>query len=407
MNNTIRRILSNNYVWWGAGILLCIECIILIYPKISGTPTFNSKDKILRLCTQKDPAEIKQCWTRVVDDLIKKGDIDGAFTTISILYDANPAFGETCHSLTHEIGQAAYRLFATHKDFTVTAKTAYCSYGFYHGFMEALVWSRGDMKQAGEFCMYVDKQLAAVTPDVTLQCYHGIGHGTVNNHDPKTWGHEQSLLDPALELCEKVATSEDQKSRCATGVYNGLSIFYSTGEYNITLDPNDPLKICRAQKKEYQDACFVSMNTLLLQITHNDLAQTVKFIDSIENDTMAQHTMINVSSPFALQTPDAAAQQKIIDMCRSFSQRLHLSCLQGYAFGFLEHGPPEKEYVKSLAFCQSSLLSSSEQNACFDYILSYLPMWYGSKKVQMICATLDSSRKQVCQSYNSAYQKKQ
>jgi len=347
-------------------------------------------------CTQKDAAKVKACWEQVVQADIKRGDIAGAFESLVSLYNSAPNMGETCHALTHEIGRSGYKLFARDVKISITPKTAYCSYGFYHGFMEELVLEKGDMDLARKFCDYADAQLSKVSPDVTLQCFHGIGHGTVNNHDPRTWGNAQSLIDPAIALCEQVASSDEQLSRCATGVFNGLSIFYSTGEYKLVLDKNDPVKICRQQKKQYQDACYISMNTLLLQLTNYDLMRAVLFIEVISDDVTASHAMINLAAPIGTKNISKTDHTETISICRLVQKRLHLPCIAGYAYGFLEHGEPEREYIKPLKFCESESLTRDEQNACFEYILSYLPRWYAQEKVESICATLDGTVKKLC-----------
>jgi hypothetical protein len=373
-------------------VVVLVQSYILLSARGLG---FMGKEKEVP-CKQTDMVALKTCWIDTVTARIKKGDIEDAFTSLALLYDANPSMGETCHSLTHEIGQRAYTLFARNHDFQVSPKTAYCSYGFYHGFMEALVMDKGDMALARKFCSHVDAQLASITPDATLQCYHGIGHGTVNNHDPRTWGVEQAMIDPALALCEKVSEGQDQRSRCATGVFNGISIFYSTGEYKLVLKKDDPLWICREQKTEYQDACYISMNLLLLQLTDWDLARAARFIEVIPDTAMAQHTMINLASPIGSRNINESDHAAAIATCRLMQPRLHLACIQGYAFGFLEHGIPEQEYVKSLEFCKSKQIDNKEQNACFEYIFSYLNQWYSHEKAVRICDEIASDRKALC-----------
>jgi hypothetical protein len=368
--------------------------VLVFLAVVEGVFLFASKRE--QACVQASESDRKICWEQVVQKEIKKGNIVEALDALSSFYEANPSMGEMCHSLTHEIGQASYRFFARGVDFEITPKTAYCSYGFYHGFMEALVINKGDMELARTFCDDVDRQLASLTPDASLQCFHGIGHGTVNNHDPRTWGNEQTMINPALTLCEQVSISSQQRSRCATGVFNGIATFYATGKYNLIVDPKDPLHICRLQKEEYQDACYVSMNTLLLQVSNNNLKQAAAYVEQIPDDEMAHHAMINLASPIGSGNIDKNDHTEVVAVCRSLSNRLHLSCIAGYAFGFLEHGVPTKEYIKPLEFCNSKYLVSEEQNACFEYILSYLPQWYAQEKVKDICLQLDEKNRNLC-----------
>jgi hypothetical protein len=255
----------------------------------------------------------------------------------------------------------------------------------------------GDMGVARDFCSYVDRQIAQEAPDASLQCFHGIGHGTVNSHDPAAWGDAPAMVAPALALCERAAETPDQLSRCATGVFNGIAIFMSTKQYNLSIDPADPMRICRGQKEQFQDACFISMNVVLFSHTGGDFGKAAAYVESIPDDIQAQHTIINVAAMAAAGNIDAEDYAEEIRVCRGLQSRLRLSCIAGYAYGFLEHGEPQKEYVKPLAFCQSAALTPEEARACMTYLSSYLPQWYPVEKARRVCdGVSDTGLRQVC-----------
>lgn len=337
-----------------------------------------------------------QCWQEAVTGALKSHGVDGALSMLAAAYDRDPSFSDTCHDLTHYIGKEAYGMFVKKRDFRVTPKTAYCSYGFYHGFMETLVSRQGDMQLAREFCQYVDRQITKESPDAVYQCFHGIGHGTVNNHNEATWGNEQAMIDPALALCEQVAVSAEERSRCATGVYNGLAVFYNGGEYNLKVDPADPLRICRTQKEEYKDACYISLNVTVLAVTGGDFAAGAKFIEAIPEDTYAQHAIINLAAPVGSRNMNVDDHADILAICRSLQPRLRQACIQGYAYGFLEQGLPEQEYKQPIAFCGEADLTESERTACYDYIFSYLKQWYSAEKNQQICSSVPAAVQELC-----------
>ncbi len=337
-----------------------------------------------------------ECLGQQINNALSDSDIDRAFTLLSDAYDAGTIEGGTCHSLTHQIGEKASELFQNKKRFRVTPKTAYCSYGFYHGFMEKLVIKNADMNLARSFCSYVDDQLKSVTPDATLQCFHGIGHGTVNSHDPRVWGKEKLLVDPALRLCRQVASNPDELSRCATGVFNGLANFYLGGQYNLVLDRQDPLGICRNQEAIFQDPCYISMNIALLDLAHGDLLSASIFIEDIPDDMMAQHAILNLAAPVGTKHINATDHRGTIAICRTLQPRLRHACIQGYAFGMLEQGKPDVEYEKPIEFCESTLLTSDEQQSCFSYLFSYFRQWYAQSKSESICRSIDSAWQQLC-----------
>jgi hypothetical protein len=163
------------------------------------------------------------------------------------------------------------------------------------------------------------------------------------------------------------------------------------------LDQKDPLKICRQQKPEDQDACYISMNTLLLQLNNYNLSEAASYLSTISDDVMASHAMINLAAPISSRDMNKSDHTDAIHTCRSLPSRLRLPCIQGYAFGFLENGQPEREYVKSLGFCESKLLTTEERSSCFEYILSYLPKWYPEEKVVLICQQLAAKERARCE----------
>lgn len=373
-------------------VIIAIEGAYLFFLNYRGKT--DDTDVLLSAChSLSSPL---QCWSDAIDAIMEKRGIDIAFESVAKLYDTEPGFAQACHSFTHKVGAEAYKKFAQKQDFAISPKTAYCGYGFYHGFMEELLQDSGDFEQARKFCSYVNQKLAALTPDAELQCFHGIGHGTVNDHNRKDWGNERALVGPALILCEKVSQTMLQLYRCASGVFNGLAIFYTDGEYGLAIKRDDPLWLCREQKKEYQEACYGNMNVALLWLTKQDFASSARFIERIVPDDEAIKAIRYLAAPIGAarqQENDFASE---ISDCRSLQSRLRLSCIQGFAFGMLEHGPPGNEYAKPLKFCEKSKLNESEQKACFDYLFSYLGIWYPKEKAEDICAIAVPSRREYC-----------
>lgn len=342
----------------------------------------------------KDPCVTDQslsCWQKSVTDTFKKKGLSAAFDLVDYYYQRQPEFAANCHNFGHLLGTLTYDVFSKGEKFDISPKTAFCSYGFYHGFMEVLVAKQGDVLEAREFCRQVDRKLKAITPDASLQCFHGIGHGWVNAHDrPDTWGNAQAMVEPALSLCREVAGSEVELSRCATGVFNGISVFAQSNEYGLKADYVNPLGLCDLQTEPiFADACYLSFNITLLQVASGDLVKAASFLKTISDPVMAEHAMINLA---ALDTFNEGS----IARCHKAEDRLQVACVQGYAFGFLEKGQPGVEYQKALAVCEREELTAAEKTGCYDYIFSYLPQWYPEEKAVAICQSYSGDLAQYC-----------
>ena len=335
------------------------------------------------------------CWQEELTATLEKSGIDATFDRVARLYDTDSNFSLYCHSVTHNIGIAAYPYFLEDKDSVLTPKASACGNGFYHGFMEALLSANLDPEEASEFCAYIDEKLTAQAPDAALQCYHGIGHGAMDMAIiyGSSVDNEKALIGPALKLCEGAADTKAQLYRCASGVFNGIANFYVTGEYGLSINKEDPLWLCHDQPQVYKRSCYGNMNSAIYWYSGNNFSEAMHYVEGIEDRDEAISAIKYLSGLASIYEGQNTAD--IIDNCRLIQEHLRLPCIEGFVQGFLEHGTPGREYKDALDFCRSDLLSQEEKDACFRYALN-LGGWYPREKVEEICETVEEEYKKLC-----------
>lgn len=354
-------------------------------------------------CSKVSKDQKLACFENLVDKTLKDKGLGEAFEALAILYKNEPQFTLSCHDFAHKLGAKAYQLFSQKEDFQLSDKSSYCGYGFYHGFMETLLQTTGDMGEARRFCEYADIQLKKTTSDAGGACFHGIGHGAVDGSDPRTWGDPQKMIEPALELCKIVSNDENPPTspagergepprygklfRCVTGVFNALEILSTSNKYKLSLNKDDPFGMCKTQPARYKEACFMQFIVAVMSLTGNDFIQSAEIIDTIKEDKYAIPTLqsLVVELPHQGKTD----YSETLTYCRSLSERFRETCVYAYAEGFMKYGPPQKEYVEALKFCNSFLLTEAEKQACFRRILSILRIWYTVEKSRDICNSVD------------------
>lgn len=337
---------------------------------------------------QRNTRKNLQCWQTAIQQELRSNNLDAAFVALDTFVAQNPSALGDCHGLTHEIGREAYRLFNHNKDFALSPKTSYCGYGFYHGFMEALVHTTNDMVQARAFCDYADKKLEFFIADAGGACLHGIGHGSVDDTpNPAFWGDARAVLKPALALCERVSLDQSQLFRCASGAFNALEILSDEGKYKLSANYKDPFWICREQPEKYKRACYTQFLVAAMMAANNNFQDTARFIDTIREDAYAQETLAGLAvERVRLQETDYV---KTLQWCRSLPARFRVSCITGFAEGFLKYGPPQTEHVRAIDFCGSTLLSEEERRPCFDRVLSILRNFTTVAKAREICLSVE------------------
>lgn len=339
----------------------------------------------------------EQCWQDTLLTSIRTNGLKDAYKNFAYLFNNEPDFAENCHSFTHLIGEAAYKEFKQGKDFPVTEQVSYCSYGFFHGFIEAMMQEDHNLSQARTFCDYIDKQLKSETSTINA-CLHGIGHGVTDGSDPRAHGSEVRLISPGLKLCETVGKTDFEVKMCATGVFNALAGMYLAPQYGLKLDKSDPFRICREQKRpEFRHACYDDFKALILTISNNDFAKAAQYIESIQETPYAYDAMDNLATYYVyylLKEPDLS---KPINICHSLQSRIQVACIRGLGAGFMTAGIPDQEYVRAIQFCNSSLLTDEEKDACFERVIGTIYYRYSRQKAEKICATIDVKYQKYCE----------
>jgi hypothetical protein len=333
------------------------------------------------------------CWQDTLAGLVKSKGLVAALDEMARLYKESPEFPGSCHYLAHNIGIASFELYLKDKTSVLTPNAAFCANGFYHGFMEALLTTTGDLAEATAFCDLVRDKVAPQAPDAEFQCYHGIGHGAMDTAiDAHSSEGEEAIVRPALQLCEKAAAGHPEKRyRCASGVFNGIANFYITGEHGLKPRAGDPLWICRVQEDKYKESCYGNMNSYVFWAAKNDLAAALKVIANISDTAYAPKSVEYQAALSVLSLKDPAEG---ISACATLKGTLHAACIKGLAHGFLEHGTPGIEYKDALGFCRA-IPQGLDRTTCFAYVLGNLSGWYPSSTIKSICASVSDAERGV------------
>jgi hypothetical protein len=335
-------------------------------------------------------ANKEACWQGEINRILREENVGKAFDFIEYMYREDSHFAASCHGLTHDLGKQAYRTFKSNKDSAFSQKAYYCGYGFYHGFMEELLHTSKDMAEARLFCRQAQEKLAKYTKDAEGACFHGIGHGIVEDVPAReNWGDAQRVIKPGIDLCEKVSDSATKLYRCVSGVFNAIEILMSHNKYELKNDPLDPFWLCRIQPDRYKEACYTQFVVPVKSMAGRDYAKGVGIIDTIEEDQYAIPAL--ESYIFERSRSDPDDYPGTIELCRGIAERFHLPCIGAYAEGFLKYGPPQNEYLKAMDFCGFDALTNDEKHKCFQEFLGALRVLYTVEKAERICQSIEEN----------------
>lgn len=375
-------------------LLLGLKYLSIRFAREKGNDTGSQVQLLLSCNSSAESSSRIICEEKIIQNILNTQGVGPALDAVAKVSESDSNFINSCHGFAHQIGQSAYKLFKNKANFTISPAITYCNYGFYHGFMEALIQDSDDYQKARDFCDYIDNQLLKDGLNLAGECYHGIGHGTVDQHDPKQWTNPALATQQSIQLCQKLAINESHLVDCASGVFNGIANFYTAGQYGLRINAQDPFWLCSQQEGTVKKPCYAFMARTLFSLTGSDLS---KSIDLAVKTAPPNYLGTVISNLTVLRpNPDTASWQEIVNICRSVTQTAIKECLRGYAIGLLQSGQPGKEYQTPINFCKSELLTSEEKQMCFENILTQLKNYYTKDKLEPICQSLDKSYRHLC-----------
>lgn len=306
----------------------------------------------------------QKCFADLISTIGEVQGIVPAFDALARIYALDQEFANFCHGNTHDLGKIAYESYKYSGDFDPSTKMSYCGFGFYHGFLEAMLYDEGDLKDAERFCDWLDAKMSKDVRGVSFACYHGIGHGVTDGSDPALWGDSRAFIRPGLALCAALTDVGENRERCASGVFNALAVAYLDPTYGLQSDPRDPYAICRLQGAAYEKAaCYNQMNTFVVS-AYPDFGEALEVAATMSEAEYQVSAVTGIAGPVAQYALAANADlaEKVRE-CNVLRGWLADVCAHGFGSGLIEFGKPKEEYDAAIKACAGS---GARAVACFN-----------------------------------------
>lgn len=166
-----------------------------------------------------DPCSNIEAWeTRIrcmldhMQDAVEAGGVEAAVDRLEALVSGTGSrWGVACHEVAHYLGQISLKE-TTDVERLVDAGTLSCSFGYFHGLLEALGTYSTDEdfpETAFSVCARLEERFEVAAEDGSArECAHGIGHAAM-------WRHNENLL-AARPVCDDL-TETSWREQCDAG----------------------------------------------------------------------------------------------------------------------------------------------------------------------------------------------
>jgi hypothetical protein len=183
---------------------------------------------------------------------------------------------QACHSVVHAIGAASLARYRGSIPRTFAEGDSLCGSGYYHGVLERSLVNVRSRKPnvlapvARELC---GSDATSVTPWITYQCLHGLGHGLMI-----TTGLS---LPISLEVCSRLSRWWDRDA-CRSGVFmENLSSSY--GVRSRWLRDDDPVYPCNWVAAQDKRRCYQMVTSRILPSVGDDWGRTAEMCAKVES----------------------------------------------------------------------------------------------------------------------------
>ncbi len=311
------------------------------------------------------------CWEDLIEKTLNENGLSETFKVVDYLYANEPIFSADCHGFTHQLGVKAYQIFSQNNSIEIPASASYCGFGFYHAFMEALLKSTGNAKDAREFCYNAGKQ-SEKSELARLSCFHGIGHGLLEDiPNPVLEGDALAIIQKPLSICQEISEAELEIDRCASGVFNVLALYYQNPNSGLKMVDSNPFHICQTLDQSYfRGPCLDQMNTFVLHtLAKGNLMRAAEYTNVLKNNDDANAAIHGLAGAYGQANVGKINYDEVAYDCNKLEARVQITCVEAFVKGLVEGGRPEKEYLEGIKFCNSRLLRDEEKMNCFNVLV--------------------------------------
>jgi plastocyanin len=372
-------------------------------PEMGGTIIVTEEDgsskELSKNCTELSSSEKIQCFDDRLEELLKEKGIEAAFDYFVSIYDSDPEVPQVCHGWAHRLGEIGYELYTQGEKIELRPEATFCSYGFFHGFINTMVKETNNLESALKFCNETGEQSNGELKGMKNNCIHGIGHSIASLflEDPIYWGDRKKLTEEGLKKCTDLYGSSSEAKMCYDGFFHEFHLALIHSDYgfdsNEYFSSGDIFYYCHGIDRQYLNSCYYDFITMWYQFFDSKIAAMEFVLTHMEDpDENGERPFRTFGRSFIEADISNGEYQESVDACELTEGNLYITCVEGLASGFVEHGEPGKMHEQGFTFCRE-YYSGEKQSICFTAMIKMLSWNYSDEALGAACATLAPEEK--------------
>ncbi len=344
-------------------------------------------------CGEMNGSEKLRCFDQKLESLLRGKGIEAAFTYFKEIYAEDPEVPLYCHSWAHRLGEVEYGFYKEGKEVSLRPEATFCSYGYFHGFINAMVEDTQSLESAQQFCDKAVQEDKEELKGMQSHCVHGIGHSiaTLMFESQETWGDVGSVISRSAVECEKLYTVF--RTACYDGVFHELYSVMERKDYGMSTagyeESKDVFYYCRELTGPLAESCYYAFIPLWPYFLEDDKVRAMEYmLDEIPEILLSTpRVLLTFARGFIEMEIGSHSFKDSVEACDATPSDLFEACLHGLATGFVTHGEPGRMHEAGFAFC-AEYYQGERRAQCLEFMVEELAWNYSALKLAEACGEL-------------------
>ena len=349
--------------------------------------------KVANDCLSLAGEEKIQCFDNTLEVLQKEKGIEAAFAYFVEIYHADPEVPAVCHGWTHRLGEIEYELYTKGREVTLRPEATFCSYGYFHGFINAMVEDTQSLQSAQAFCREAVEEQGDELRSMKSHCVHGIGHSitSLSLEAQKQPVDIIAVVDQGAPQCEALYGSSSHA--CLDGMLHELYLTMVRGEYGLSTEEyensGDIFYYCHLLSGEIAESCYYESVALWPYFLGTDKGKVIEYLRAHPSNLLEKSPRIlhALGRSFIETDIKTGSFESSALACTSLPEHLQEGCEEGLALGFATYGEPNNMHETAFAFCRDQY-AGAERISCLGNMIDALQFSYTESQLQNACGTL-------------------
>lgn len=309
------------------------------------------------------------CYALVLREGVSQyglGETSSAFKNYVESEEGIPLRGGACHSLGHDIGQAAIMAGYTNEEILATCPEI-CQEGCFNGVGHTYIALHKADYDIDEFC---NPKSVTVNQKRILACYHGFGHGITD-----VFGVN---LERSLKICDSIR-DPGGRYQCGHAIFMILSTVPSETTEDLNI-PRDMKSFCANLDQVYKNSCFVFAGYLTFASSKN-IVLASEACNKVPSEFKTE-CIERIGESLVIMHPNDL--EKVKNTCARASGKQFSICMGGAAktFAVSLNSPVENSFQA----CKST--DAVYQESCYQSLGTTLEIYRGKEDRKKYCTDL-------------------